>query len=178
MSNQLNFCFRSWEGHCVHAPSSWTLLILCEHLRNRKCVMLTMIQYGLYMVTQSWIALSSPRSIASQDSFSLSSFKALIFLLESPFSPPNVHMICLLSYGIWVICGQKPYSRILTKVYGLLAFKNLSKYCAMSWYFSQETRYSWVGCQLHLEMVHWELRSDIGQEVFRSILPPWCFSCM
>lgn len=127
MSNQLNFCFQSWEGHCVHTLSSWTFLILCEHLRNRKCVMLTMIQYGLYIMTQSWIALSLPRSIARQDSFSLSSFKALIFLLESPFSPPNVHMICcLLSCGIWVICGQKPYSRILTKVYGLLALGTLA----------------------------------------------------
>lgn len=126
MSKQLNFGFEPWEGHCVHTPSSWTLLILCEHLRNRKCIMLTMIQYGLYMVTQSWIALSLPTSIARQDSFSLSSFEALISLLESPFSPPNMYLICLLSCGIWVICGQKSYSRILTKVYGLLALGTLA----------------------------------------------------
>lgn len=132
MSNQLTFCFEAWEGHCVHAPSSWTLLTPCEHLRTRHAIMLTMIQYGLTM-TQSWIALSLPTCTAKQDSFSLLSFEALMSSLKSPFSPPHMHVIHSLSWGIWVICGQKRYSRILTKVYGLLALGTLAITVPFQW---------------------------------------------
>lgn len=104
----------------------------CEHLRTRHAIMLTMIQYGLTM-TQSWIAPSLPTCTAKQDSFSLLSFEALMSSLKSPFSPPHMHVIHSLSWGIWVICGQKCYSRILTKVYGLLALGTLANTVPFQW---------------------------------------------
>lgn len=130
MSNQPHFCFEPREGHCVHAPSSWTLLILYEHLRNRKCIMLTMIQIWLPHGDSEWDCPVFD-NIHSQAGFIFLAFlQSSYFSFGNPFNPPNRHMICLLNCGIWVICGQKPYSRILTKVYGLLALGTLANIVA------------------------------------------------
>lgn len=66
-------------------------------------------------------------SVHSQAGFIFFAFlKSSYFSFGKSFQPTKYAHAILLSCGIWVICGQKPYSRILTKVYGLLALGTLA----------------------------------------------------